>query len=184
MRTEDRRQNPEVRSQKFHPETFRGRGHRFRSLITDHRSPFTRRSAFTLVEVTLALAVMAIGLIAILGLIPQGVQSSRGAADNTIAATIVQDTFSRIRQNVMTVTWPPTPPWPSPITASTYYDVGGTNIETAAQNQYFLVQLTSSGGSEPNLLVITATVTWPANSSMTALPINTKVFVTEIARYQ
>jgi len=53
--------------------------------------------AFSLIEVVLALAVAAIGLTAILGLLPQGLQASRDAADNTISATIVHDVFSTIR---------------------------------------------------------------------------------------
>ena len=54
-------------------------------------------SAFSLIEVVLALAVSAIGLVAILGLLPQGLQASRDAADNTISATIVHDIFSTLR---------------------------------------------------------------------------------------
>jgi prepilin-type N-terminal cleavage/methylation domain-containing protein len=66
---------------KSHPTALRKRGER----------------AFTLVEVVLALAVSAIGLVAILGLLPQGLQASRDAADNTISATIVHDIFSTLR---------------------------------------------------------------------------------------
>jgi hypothetical protein len=55
-----------------------------------------------MVEIVLALAVAAIGLVAILGLLPQGLQASRDAADNTISATLAQDIFTTIRTTPFT----------------------------------------------------------------------------------
>ena len=141
------------------------------------RSASTR--AFSLVEVTLALAIMAIGLIAIIGMIPQGVQSGRDAADNTLAATIAHDTFSEIRRYALT-TWPPT--WPPSLAADTFYDAAGTNqVPLGSVDRYYHVHLTSQAGSVANLLVITAVVSWPAKS---ASPINNITNVTQIAKYQ
>ena len=137
------------------------------------------RTAFSLIEVTLALVVMAIGLIAILGLIPQGVTSSRSAADNTLVATIVHDTFSQMRQQTMQSgsTWPT-------VSGSQhiYYDAAGTNQFIApSADTYFDVQLVSQ--VTPSLLTVTATVTWPVKS-VTAKPLNTNIFFTSIANYQ
>jgi len=169
-------------------------GVRFRPPITDHRSPSTCPAAFSLVEVTLALAVMAIGLIAILGLIPRGVQSGRDAADNTLAATIAHDIFNAIRTQPFTAVnlsaygYPVTPynlsqtilP-PNPV----YLDAAGFSTSVAADS-YFRVNLTFQPESlvTPTVLRgVTATVTWPANPGVT-WPVNTNVFVTEIASYQ
>jgi uncharacterized protein (TIGR02598 family) len=142
------------------------------------------RSAFSLVEVTLALAIMAIGLIAIIGMIPQGVQSSRDAADNTLAATIVHDTFNQLRQEAVT-TWPPPSLATSP---NLYYDVVATNATTSQTvDSYYHVHLTSLPGTvaglpAPNLLlVVTAVVSWPTKS---AAPLNNITNVTQIANYQ
>ena len=165
MRTEDRIQKAEDRSQEP--------GNRFCFLT----SP--RKAAFSLVEVTLALAVAAIGLVAILGLIPQGVASSRDAADNTMAATIVHDTFNQIRQQMMQ----PTSAWPPLSTPQhIYYDAAGTNQFTLpSAGTYFDVQLVPQ--VTPNLLTVTAIVTWPVKSP-TAKPFNTNVFFTSVANYQ
>jgi prepilin-type N-terminal cleavage/methylation domain-containing protein len=72
--------------------------------MNPHPTPLRNRraNAFSLIEVVLALAVSAIGLVAILGLLPQGLQASRDAADNTVSATIVHDIFSTIRAGPFT----------------------------------------------------------------------------------
>src|ERR1017187_4803426 len=128
------------------------------------------QTAFSLVEIMLALAIMAVGLIAIIGLIPQGVKSGRDAADNTLVATIVHDTFNDLRMQALTTFPPALPP-------NTYYDAVGTNILSAASpNRYFRVHLTSSS-SQPNLLGITASVTWPDKSAV-SIPLNTSVYFT------
>ncbi len=78
------------------------RGQRHRShqgVKTAMRNHFRNGDAFTLVEVMLALAIVSIGLIAILGLLPTGLRSARDAADNTISATVVQDSFSLLRNS-------------------------------------------------------------------------------------
>src|SRR5437016_1960680 len=63
------------------------------------KNRFINGEGFTLVEVMLALAIVSIGLIAILGLLPTGLRSARDAADNTISSTVVQDTFTLLRTN-------------------------------------------------------------------------------------
>jgi uncharacterized protein (TIGR02598 family) len=138
---------------------------------------------FSLIEVVLALAVISVGLIAVVGLIPQGIQSARDAADNTLAATIVQDTINTIRQQAVQTTggiWPPAFP-------STYYDAQGTNAipVTDVQDAYFHVfvnpQVSSSSGTL--LYVVTTTITWPDKPGFTGA-LNSNVFVTTIANYQ
>jgi uncharacterized protein (TIGR02598 family) len=136
-----------------------------------------RRSGFSLVEIMIALGVIAIGLIAIVGLIPQGVQSARDAADNTLAATIVQDTFNQIRAQAL-IAWPPS------ILSSYYYDAAGTNeFNSVGPLTFYRVQLTTAQPS-PNLLTVSAMVMWPVNLSSTVNPLNTNFFFTSIANYQ
>ena len=146
-------------------------------------SPFALRpspSAFTLIEVVMAVAVVAIGLTAVLGLLPGAIQSGRNAADNTLAATLAEDAFSGMRRDVLAMpigTWPPT--WNASV--ATDWDAAGGNPSSAADN-YFLVTLTwTQSPSMPNSgLIVTATVAWPANATANQ---SKSVFVTEIARY-
>jgi type IV pilus modification protein PilV len=184
MRTKYRSQEPEARSQKS--------GDKFRFRVTDHRSRITRRTGFSLVEVTLAVAVVAIGLIAIIGLIPQGVQSSRDAADNTIAATIAHDALGELRSQ----------PFDN-IQICNNFDAAGNCIGsvtinlsasavktldydqagfvTNATGYYKLTIKYDVDPVLPSLTRVTATVSWPAQS---ASPLNNITNVTLIARYQ
>jgi uncharacterized protein (TIGR02598 family) len=69
-------------------------GHRFgeEALLRETLHPrAARANGFTLVEVALAMAVAAFALVGILGLFSSGLQSSRGVADNTLAATIANN---------------------------------------------------------------------------------------------
>jgi hypothetical protein len=54
-------------------------------------------AAFSLVEVTLALGIAAFCLIAILGLVPVGVQTNRNATSQTVATNILSSVVSDIR---------------------------------------------------------------------------------------
>jgi uncharacterized protein (TIGR02598 family) len=134
----------------------------------------------------IALALMAVGLIAIIGLIPQGVKSSRDAADNTLVATIVHDTFNGIRLQAQTA-WPPStltaPPLLLTAPQDIFYDAAGTNqVGAGSADRYFHVRLTPLS-SQPNMLGITATITWPDKSALST-PLNTNFFFTQIANYQ
>lgn len=131
----------------------------------------TASNGFSLVEVTLTLAIISIAFIAILGLIPQGVQSGRNAADNTLVATIVHDTFNDMRRQALVLPWPPTP-------SDIYYDAAGTNqVILTSPDRYYRIRVTSQPSpSMPNLQIITAEATWR--------PYSTNYFVTQIARYQ
>ena len=60
-----------------------------------------RVSGFSLIEVTLAIGVIAFALLAILGLIPIGMRSGRESIDATRTAQIAQDVVNRIRATVV-----------------------------------------------------------------------------------
>lgn len=150
----------------------------------------TARGGFSLVEVTLALAICAIGLLSVLGLFPQALTSARNAADNTISATIVQDVFSTLRSGSFANAdlssvgnFLPPGPYPLPTyssSVSNYFDKSGLTPASSADNYYKVVLGFQPQGS-PALSKVTATVVWPAQS---IAPMNTNVFVTLIGRYQ
>jgi uncharacterized protein (TIGR02598 family) len=132
-------------------------------------------SGFSLIEIVIALAVMAIGLIAIVGLIPQGVQSARDAADNTLAATIVQDDLNNLRSTALT-TWPPLA-----ALQNICYDAAGTNVVSCGTASSYFRETLNPVTTSPYLVTIVAVVSWPAQS---AAPLNNITNVTTIANYQ
>ena len=159
-------------------------------LRTDRRALKTS-VAFSLIEVTLALAVISIGIVAVLGLLPHGLQASRDAADSTLAATIVQDTFSTLRSypfnNALvcdaccpgdTAEYQDLGALTGTLLLSNAYDFAGSSTNFA--NAYYKVMLSYEPES-PSLARVIATVVWPA---LSVAPINTNVFVTQIAHYE
>jgi len=165
---------------------------------TCFRNSTVRRSGFSLIEVMLALALVSIGIVAILGMLPTGVQSSRDAADNTLSATIVHDVFSTLRSSPFTnITnlnaFVLVPPLPTPCnlqnfnsSTSAYFDQAG--FSTTQPNGYYKITLnfqpeippTAPIGTPATVSMVTATVVWPSHS---VAPINNSVFVTKIAQY-
>lgn len=139
--------------------------------------------AFSLIEIVVALAVISIGLIAVVGLIPQGLQASRDAADNTIAATLLHDELNEIREGAL-VNWPPTLLGGSG-DLKLYSDALGTNTTTTLMpDTHFYIHVFLPPGvaavATSNSLTIVGTVSWPALSPSPSSITN----VTTIARYQ
>jgi uncharacterized protein (TIGR02598 family) len=58
-------------------------------------------AAFSLIEITVAIGVISIALLAILGLVPIGMKSGREAVDATRTSLIAQDVFNRVRASTM-----------------------------------------------------------------------------------
>lgn len=77
-----------------------------------------QQSAFSLVEVVLALGVISFAIVAILGILPIGLQTGHSAQDETRAAQIAQIVLSSIAsqasQNFQNVALPTTSPSPAP----------------------------------------------------------------------
>lgn len=61
------------------------------------KKKFKTQNAFSLVEVVAAVGVVAIGIIAILGLLPSGLNSSRDTANETRAALMAQSVYTTLR---------------------------------------------------------------------------------------
>lgn len=57
----------------------------------------SKTAAFTLVEIVLTLAIIATAFVAVLGLLPAGLEASRQAANATIVASILEDLHHRVQ---------------------------------------------------------------------------------------
>jgi type IV pilus assembly protein PilV len=143
---------------------------------------------FTLVEVTLAVAIFAVGIIAVLGLLPTGLQSARAASDRTIAAMIANDAFSQLRVDpfgsayVCTnagCTTGVTLNLSNNVSATYGYMLTGALPATSSDPVYFRVNLTCSSMA-PGLSSVRATIVWPAAA---VAPANTNIFITQVAWY-
>ena len=95
----------------------------------------TNQSGFNLIEVSLAIAICSIGLIALLGLIPTGIDASRRAVDDTLATGIASDVLHWRRI--------------TPYTNTTFFPGGGGALSTLPHNNVVTMTLDAMGNT-PN----------------------------------
>ncbi len=60
---------------------------------------------FTLIEVALAMLVIGVGIVAVFGLFPAGLDASRRTADETSAAMFAEEVFGGFRAKAQVVPW-------------------------------------------------------------------------------
>ena len=58
---------------------------------------YSRNSGFTLLEVLVAVAILGVGIMAVMGLFPQSLRAARAAAERNAAATAAGSELSRLR---------------------------------------------------------------------------------------
>ena len=129
----------------------------------------SEQSAFSLVEVTLALAIAAVALVSILAMVPQAMEASRTSADRTAIGVVLEDVQEQIRG----IPLKPGIPDKSPL----FYDVQGRPVafspespKTDNENRalFFRIDIELVEMLEPtppehaeNLLAASVTLTWP-----------------------
>ncbi|MGD0016153.1 MAG: prepilin-type N-terminal cleavage/methylation domain-containing protein [Verrucomicrobiia bacterium] len=144
-----------------------------------HSLALRDEGGFTLIEVMIAVAVVTMGIVAVLGLIPVSLKSARDAKDNTLAAIIVQDVFTIVRSRFRTYNDATLPNIPETV----YFDSDSNPVGAAGVNSYFQVNLTYQQTIPGlDLYRVTAVVTWPAHSLVTASTLPGNTFVTEVAK--
>lgn len=132
-----------------------------------------RRAGFSLVEVTLAIGIIAFALVAILALIPVGMKSGGEAIDATRTSLAAKDAQNRVRSSVTSATFASTsdvnlPPW--------FFDRDGVFLGTSVSNNVFYradATIHKDWGSNvppPNvdatiLRPATLQLRWPLNTS-------------------
>ena len=134
-----------------------------------------RRRGFSLVEVTLALGVAAISLLAVFALLPVGLQTSYRATEQTAASDIMADIIADLR-----ATAPTSPPGDSAISAqfginvpgnsggagsaaTLYFDTQAELLPSATGARYrLMVAFPSNGGGSRTATFVHLKMTWPA----------------------
>ena len=116
-------------------------------------------SAFSLVEVTLALGIAAFCLIAVFGLMPVGVQTNRNATSQTAATNIVASMIADMRATTSSVS----PQYRITFgTAKTlYFDGAGQFTTSLGANSRYRARITFPS-SPAGLSYADVKITWPA----------------------
>jgi uncharacterized protein (TIGR02598 family) len=151
-------------------------------------SPRTPRAGFTLTEIVIALGVISFAFVALLGLLPAGMDSSRKAADSTVIATVLEDLHNRLRGLPLVAGTPQPLVAGGPSISPAFFDDQGVFISPnaspadLARRLYradikigtWSTQPTGTSGLRP----ITITLTWPvslADPNLNALGANKSV---------
>ncbi len=119
-------------------------------------------SGFSLVEITLALGIVAFVLIAVLGLFSVGLDSSRRSASDTVISQVVNQVLSDIR----------TPALPAPGSAALefYYNEKGATVPQQEAVYKVSLYTQSPGAVLPDtgsrLYLIRLDISWPGGSTV------------------
>ncbi len=137
------------------------------------RTPRTRHSAFSLVEVALALGVAGFGLLAIIGLLPVGLNNNQASIQQTAAVNIATEIMADLRQTPSAAALKLTPglSTKSPKYAIDttgnggvlFLDESGMVKDQPAQARYkAVVSLTQPGSGQKNATYGSVVLSWPA----------------------
>jgi uncharacterized protein (TIGR02598 family) len=120
-------------------------------------------TAFSLIEVTLAVGVAAFCLIAVFGLMPVGIQANRNATSQTTATNIIAAVIADLRATPTTittssqfgVTFGTNPP---PL----YFDGAGQFTTSIDSNSRYQLNITWNASAPAGLKYADLNLTWPA----------------------
>ena len=96
-----------------------------------------RRLAFSLIEVVLALGIVSFALVAILGLLSVGLDSSRDSIDDTAVTLLGQDIYNRVRTDVAKLYYQTSASSSTSFSQSYYYDRDGRYVSDPANTAIF-----------------------------------------------
>jgi len=130
-----------------------------------------------LLEVVIALGVIAVGIVGVLAVFPTALQTGHSAQDETRAAHIAQSVFGSLVAGATSqfnaVPLPPTPPInltasSSPTSPTLYADNDGNLIPNSTNSAYAIFIYTNNavpGFTDPaSANLVTVRVAWPANA--------------------
>jgi uncharacterized protein (TIGR02598 family) len=118
-------------------------------------------SAFSLVEVTLALGIAAFCLIAVFGLMPVGVQTNRNATSQTAATGIVASVIADMRATPRSATTSAQYAIEFGTAKTLYFDGAGQFTTSLGANSRYRVSITFPS-SPSGLSYADVNITWPA----------------------
>ena len=119
-------------------------------------------AAFSLVEVVLALGVAAFCLIAVLGLMPAGVQTNRNATSQTAATNIMAAVVADLRTTPAAATTSPQFRITFGTDKTLYFDAPGQSSASLGPDSRYRLNITWNSAPE-GLYYAVLKVTWPAS---------------------
>ena len=134
-------------------------------------SPKSCQDAFSLVEITMALGIVAFAVVVLMGLLPAGLSASREGASEELATEILTAAAADIRNTAPGETSSPLYGIPLNPPADLFFSTPGLRVSDGSSNSDFRVSLLSRTSANPALNILHLTVTWPPQ----AVPPSTSV---------
>ena len=126
-------------------------------------------AAFSLVEVTLALGVAAFCLLAVLGLLPVGVQTNRNASSQTIASNIIATVVSDLRTTPAVAMTSPEFAITFDAEKTLFFDASGQALPSLSADSRYRLNVTWNS-APTGLRYAVLKVTWPAEVDPATTP--------------
>jgi uncharacterized protein (TIGR02598 family) len=145
------------------------------TIVSGHRA---RTRSFSLIEIVIALGVIAVGVVGVLAVFPTALQTGHSAQDETRAAQIAQSVFGSLVAGATSqfnaVPLPPTSlsidltASSAPTLPTLYADSAGNLIPNSTNSAYAIFIYTNNavpGFTDPaSANLVTVRVAWPANA--------------------
>lgn len=145
--------------------------------------PFKSSPGFSLVEVALSLAILAVGMVGVLSLLPVGLDSARQVHAETVASQIVRGAIGDFGTNSYSATGyssisgPPS----GGILCTEFYAREGEPTNSA--NAYFrLTYVKGSGGGASSSCRYFLTLYWPSGAPTNSVMVQSRTFVTDVVK--
>ncbi len=132
----------------------------------------TKPNGFSLVEVALALAILSVGMVGVLALLPVGLDSARQVYAETVATSVAQTGISDLRRSQTNASW--TIP-----SATTFFNYEGVETNQAAG---FYSMRFQAANQSPRQCRVFIYLNWPCNAPTSSPMAQQRVFVTDLVK--
>lgn len=144
----------------------------------------TASSGFSLIEVALSLAILAVGMVGVLALLPVGLDGARQVHAETVAAQIVRGSIGDFSTNGYSsagygaIAGVP----PGQTLRTEYFGREGEPGATAANGYFRLDYVKGTGGTTSSSCRYFLRLFWPASAATNSPMVQSRIFVTEVVR--
>lgn len=120
-----------------------------------------RRSAFSLVEVTMAIGIFAFAIVAVIGLLAVSMNSDKAAASDSVLALMTQDVTARLRGQPF-ATLAALPGYAdTDLNPDFYYSMEGSLTPVTHADAYYSCRVARRATASPNLDCLSLEFRWP-----------------------
>lgn len=147
------------------------------------KNPGKLSQGFSLVEVALSLAILAVGMVGVLSLLPVGLDSARQVHAETVASQIVRGAIADFSTNGQTANYSTIAGVPAGGILRTEYFGREGEVGVPQENAYFrLDYIKGTGGVTTPSCRYFLRLFWPSGAPTNSAVVQMRTFVTDVVR--